>query len=173
MCGPGMPTACAGPARRAGRSCPSTTTRRNGRGGISNTCQFVTYLHARPPRVNCPDHGVRQVRLPWAEAHARFTLLFERLAIDVLKECDIRGATRILRISWDEAWRPTSCLTHGWDTSTWGGPTWTPEVTFKLKVSSIGALRVGAKPCRYSWTRSPPTATSRQSITSRVGSGRR
>ena len=69
-----------------------------------DTCQFVTYLHARPPRVDCPDHGVRQVRLPWAEAHARFTLLFERLAIDVLKECDIRGATRILRIRWDEAW---------------------------------------------------------------------
>ena len=69
-----------------------------------DTCQFVTYLHARPPRVACPDHGVRQVRLPWAESHARFTLLFERLAIDVLKECDIRGATRILRISWDEAW---------------------------------------------------------------------
>jgi transposase len=30
-------------------------------------------------------------------------LLFERLAIDVLRECDILGATRILRISWDEA----------------------------------------------------------------------
>jgi transposase len=44
------------------------------------------------------------VRLPWAEARARFTTLFERLAIDVLKETDIRGATRILRISWDEAW---------------------------------------------------------------------
>ena len=69
-----------------------------------DTCQFVIYVHARPPRVDWPDHGVRQVRLPWAEPHARFTLLFERLAIDVLKECDIRGATRILRISWDEAW---------------------------------------------------------------------
>ena len=69
-----------------------------------DTCQFVTYLHARPPRVACPAHGVRQVRVPWAEPHARFTLLFERFAIDVLKECDIRGATRILRISWDEAW---------------------------------------------------------------------
>ena len=64
-----------------------------------DTCQFVTCVHARPPRVECPDHGVRQVRLPWAEPHARFTLLFERLAIDVLKECDIRGATRILRIT--------------------------------------------------------------------------
>jgi hypothetical protein len=47
---------------------------------------------------------VRQVRLPWAEVRARFTALFERLAIDVLQETDIQGATRILRISWDEAW---------------------------------------------------------------------
>src|SRR2546426_354411 len=69
-----------------------------------DSCQFMTYLHAQPPRVECPTHGVRQVRLPWAEARARFTTLFERLAIDVLKETDIRGATRILRISWDEAW---------------------------------------------------------------------
>ncbi len=69
-----------------------------------DSCQFMTYLHARPPRVACPTHGVRQVRVPWAEARARFTALFERLAIDVLKETDILGATRILRISWDEAW---------------------------------------------------------------------
>ena len=42
------------------------------------SCQFQTYLHARPPRVQCPSHGVRQVRLPWAEPRARFTTLFER-----------------------------------------------------------------------------------------------
>jgi transposase len=69
-----------------------------------DSCQFMTYLHARPPRVKCPDHGVHQVKLPWAEPRARFTALFERLAIDVLKETDVLGATRILRISWDEAW---------------------------------------------------------------------
>ena len=69
-----------------------------------DSCQFKTFLHAQPPRVNCSTHGVRQVRLPWAEPHARFTALFERLAIDVLRETDITGATRILRISWDEAW---------------------------------------------------------------------
>lgn len=69
-----------------------------------DSCQFKTYLHARVPRIKCPTHGARQVKLPWAEAHSRFTLLFERLAIDVLKEATVRGATRILRISWDEAW---------------------------------------------------------------------
>ena len=32
-----------------------------------DSCQFLTYLHARPPRVDCPEHGVRQVAQPWAE----------------------------------------------------------------------------------------------------------
>lgn len=49
-------------------------------------------LDARPPRVECAEHGVRQVRLPWAEPMSRFTTLFERLAVDVLKECDVLGA---------------------------------------------------------------------------------
>jgi transposase len=31
-------------------------------------------------------------------------VLFERLAIDVLRIYDIKGVTKILRISWDEAW---------------------------------------------------------------------
>lgn len=69
-----------------------------------DSCQFMTFLHARPPRVHCKEHGVRRVRLPWAEEKARFTALFERLAIDVMLACDILSASRILRISWDEAW---------------------------------------------------------------------
>ncbi len=69
-----------------------------------DTCQFLTYLHARTPRVECPEHGVLRVRLPWAEPMSRFTVLFERLAIDVLKECDVLGAARLLHTSWDETW---------------------------------------------------------------------
>jgi transposase len=74
-----------------------------------DSCQFQTFLHARPPRVNCPEHGVRQVRLPWAEPHARFSLLFERFAIVVLRQTTIQAATQILRISWDEAWHILDC----------------------------------------------------------------
>lgn len=69
-----------------------------------DSCQFQTHLHARIPRVACSEHGVIQVLVPWAEPRSRFTLLFERLAIDVLRQCAVSGATRILRISWDEAW---------------------------------------------------------------------
>ena len=70
-----------------------------------DSCAYQTYLHARVPRVDCPEDGVLQVKVPWAEPSSRFTLLFERFAIDVLRQCDVTGATQILRISWDEAWR--------------------------------------------------------------------
>ena len=69
-----------------------------------DSCQYQTLLHARIPRVACATHGVMQVMVPWAEPRARFTRLFERLALDVLRQCDVTGATKILRISWDEAW---------------------------------------------------------------------
>jgi transposase len=68
-----------------------------------DTCQFETVLTARIPRVRCPEHGVRQVAVPWAGKHARFTLLMERLAIDVLLACQtVQAASRILGLSWDE-----------------------------------------------------------------------
>ena len=56
------------------------------------------------PRVEFPDHGVKQVEISWAEPGSRFTRFFERFAIDVSKETDTQGAGRILRLSWDEAW---------------------------------------------------------------------
>lgn len=68
-----------------------------------DSCQFQTFLHARIPRIRCSKHGVRQARVSWAEPRARFTLLFERLAIDVLLETDVLGAAKILGITWDEA----------------------------------------------------------------------
>ena len=68
-----------------------------------DSCGFGTFLHARVPRVRCPEHGVRQVRVPWAEPSSRFTALFEQFAIDVLLETSIKGAAEILGITWDEA----------------------------------------------------------------------
>jgi transposase len=70
-----------------------------------DTCQFKTYVHGRVPRVECPEHGVLQVKVPWAEARSRFTLLFERFAIEVTQEtATVLGACRVLRLSWDECW---------------------------------------------------------------------
>jgi transposase len=70
-----------------------------------DTCQFQTHVHAEIPRVQCPTHGVKQVRVPWAEARSRFTLLMERLVIDLILQCStVKGACTIAAISWDEAW---------------------------------------------------------------------
>jgi len=69
-----------------------------------DTCQFRTYLHARIPRVDCPEHGVVNVSVPWAEARSRFTLLMESLIIEVLKEsATVTGACYLMGISWDQA----------------------------------------------------------------------
>ncbi len=70
-----------------------------------DSCQFKTILFARVPRVDCPKHGVRSVSVPWAEPHSRFTLLFERFAIEVLQMTQtVKGAMTILRLKWDATW---------------------------------------------------------------------
>src|SRR3990172_7831085 len=70
-----------------------------------DTCQFQTHVHARIPRVDCPEHGVVQVKVPWAEARSRFTLLMERWMIDVLMQwATVSGTCRLLGLTWDEVW---------------------------------------------------------------------
>lgn len=68
-----------------------------------DTFQYETRLHARIPRIQCAEHGKLQAHVPWAEPKSRFTLMFEALAIDVLRQTSVTGATKILRLSWDEA----------------------------------------------------------------------
>jgi transposase len=65
---------------------------------------FPTWLQTRVPRVACPVHGIRRVHVPWALPGSRLTIAFERRAIDVLLEADVLGGSRLLGISWDEAW---------------------------------------------------------------------
>ena len=42
-----------------------------------NFFQHKTFLHARQPRIECPDHGVKTVEVPWARSGVGFTLLME------------------------------------------------------------------------------------------------
>lgn len=70
-----------------------------------DSCQFRTILTACPPRVNCPTHGIKTVRVPWADTGSRFTMLFEAFAIDVLLRTQtVTGAMAILRLKWDATW---------------------------------------------------------------------
>jgi transposase len=67
-----------------------------------DTCQLRTILFAEPPRSNCPEHGPRAVKLPWAEPGSRFTALFERLAIDWMRAASQKAVAERLKLSWDE-----------------------------------------------------------------------
>ena len=41
-----------------------------------NFFQYRAYIHAKMPRTKCRDHGVLQVKAPWAEPGSEFTMLF-------------------------------------------------------------------------------------------------
>jgi transposase len=67
-----------------------------------DTCQFQTYLHARIPRVDCPEHGVSNVEVPWGSKNSRFTLMMEGLIIDLLMACqNVQSVCDLIGIGWD------------------------------------------------------------------------
>ena len=69
-----------------------------------DTMQFTTLIRARTPRAKCPEHGVKTMQVPWAAPHGRFTLLFERFAVDVLLASgSISQACALLGLGWDTA----------------------------------------------------------------------
>jgi transposase len=70
-----------------------------------DTCQYRTVLVAQVPRVECPEHGVLQVRVPWSESGSRFTALFEALVIDWLGEASISAVMRLMNLDWGQVAR--------------------------------------------------------------------
>ncbi|MBL4800113.1 MAG: ISL3 family transposase [Oleispira sp.] len=66
-----------------------------------DTCQFQTIVHCDVPRSDCPEHGALLVEVPWAEKGGRYTLMFEALVIDWLKEASINAVSRRLSLSWN------------------------------------------------------------------------
>ncbi|MCU7879469.1 MAG: ISL3 family transposase [Candidatus Thiodiazotropha sp. (ex Lucinoma aequizonata)] len=66
-----------------------------------DTCQYKTILVADTPRVECKEHGVVTVSVPWAEPGTGFTAMFEALVIDWLKEASISAVSRLMGLSWN------------------------------------------------------------------------
>ncbi|MBT8419903.1 MAG: ISL3 family transposase [Gammaproteobacteria bacterium] len=66
-----------------------------------DTCQYKTILVADVPRVQCKEHGVVMVKVPWAEPGSRFSVLFEALVINWLKEASTQAVSRQLELSWN------------------------------------------------------------------------
>jgi transposase len=84
-----------------GRECGSYDSRPR-RWRHLDTCQLQTILEANVHRINCPEHGVLQVTLPWAEPGSRFTALFEAMVIAWLGEASIKAVAELVGLSWDQ-----------------------------------------------------------------------
>lgn len=65
-----------------------------------DTCQYQTILVAAVPRVKCPKHGVKLVKVPWADRMSHFTALFEARVILWLQEASISAVAELFGLSW-------------------------------------------------------------------------
>jgi len=69
-----------------------------------DTCQMSTYIHVRPPRVNCPKHGVKQIDSEFGENGSDMTFAFESYVIRLAQECSIEAVKRLCGLSWERGW---------------------------------------------------------------------
>ena len=71
-----------------------------------NFFQYAAYLHARVPRVKCPQGcGVKKVRVPWARRGSGFTLLFESLIMALVREMPVAAVARLIGEHDTKLWR--------------------------------------------------------------------
>jgi len=72
-----------------------------------DACQFKTIFIGLVPRVDCPEHGIKSVTVPWAFPDSRFAIMFEMFAIDevLLITQFVKGAQIIRRHVKDSTWR--------------------------------------------------------------------
>lgn len=86
-----------------GKSCAHYDDREQREWRHLDTMQFETVLRCEVPRCNCPEHGVKTLRVPWAGKSSRFTLLFESFAIDVLQACSsVKAAAELMGLNWHQ-----------------------------------------------------------------------
>ena len=71
--------------------------------------QHKAFLHARTPRVKCPDCGVKLIEVPWARPGSGFTLLFEAFVMTLATAMPVAAAARLVREHDTRLWR---VITH-------------------------------------------------------------
>lgn len=70
-----------------------------------NFWQYETYIHARVPRVDCPDCGVHQCAVPWAREGSGFTLLFEAMILALCSEMPVSACANMVGEHDTRLWR--------------------------------------------------------------------
>ena len=69
-----------------------------------DTCHMQTYVHVRLPRVNCPQHGVKQIISEFGENGSEMTFALESHVLQVARECSIKATAGLCGLSWDQSW---------------------------------------------------------------------
>ncbi len=70
-----------------------------------NFFQHEAYLKARVPRIECSEHGIKQVELPWTRQMSGFTLLFEAFIMALAKSMPVTAIGRLLNETDPKIWR--------------------------------------------------------------------
>ena len=70
-----------------------------------NFWQHPTYLSARVPRVQCPQHKVKQVSVPWARPDSGFTLMFEAFVMALAREMPVSAVAELMAEHDTRLWR--------------------------------------------------------------------
>jgi transposase len=66
-----------------------------------DTCIFQTILEVEVPRAQCTEHEIQQLPLSFAEKNSRYTVLFEALVVDRLREAPISAVAENCGLGWD------------------------------------------------------------------------
>ncbi len=76
-----------------------------------DSIEFMTFIHASPPRISCSEHGILEGVMPWTEKTSVFTLRFETGSIRMLQNMDTYNFTEIMHVS---ARRHVTSLREHW-----------------------------------------------------------
>ncbi len=69
-----------------------------------DSIESMIFIHASPPRISCPEHGIVEAVMLWTERKSRFTLRFETRSLRTLQNIDTSKFSDIMRLSWNQAW---------------------------------------------------------------------
>ncbi|MDI3535384.1 MAG: transposase [Thermosediminibacterales bacterium] len=70
-----------------------------------NFFQYKTYIHCKVPRISCPKHGVKQVKVPWSRPGSGFTLLFEAFIMELAAVMPVNAISRLVGEYDTRIWR--------------------------------------------------------------------
>lgn len=73
-----------------------------------NFFQYLTFLHARTPRISCEGCGVKTVEVPWARPGSGFTLLFEAFLMTLAPQMPVSAISRLTGEHDTRIWRSVS-----------------------------------------------------------------